>query len=165
MKGRLPVTCRTSNWSEYDRLAIHILYPEDARVAELAGTRVLRQGETLHLRLELAVRGAVIAKVLKKIAWKLDGAVKSTAEALSLAMPASGKHTLSLTYTRLTGPAVLLQHDHRGAHAGRIPPSHLGAPGRTGCTAVAGLAPAADESPARADLGARDTRVLGQRPC
>lgn len=89
--------------SEYDRLAIHILYPEDARVAELAGTRVLRQGETLRLHLVLALRGALTGNVLKTVAWTLDGALKSTGDTLSIAMPLAGNYKLNLSYTDLLG--------------------------------------------------------------
>ncbi len=91
--------------SEHDRLAIHILYPEDARVAELVGTRVLRQGETLHLQLGLKVRGAVIATALKSISWQIDGVVKSTGDSVSVASLSAGKHMLRLDYTDLLGRA------------------------------------------------------------
>jgi hypothetical protein len=87
--------------SEYDRLAIHILYPENERTAELAGSRVLRQGETLRLHLVLALRGALTNKVLKNIAWKVNGAVKSNGDSLVMAMPKPGNYTLSLSYTDL----------------------------------------------------------------
>lgn len=91
--------------SEYDRLAIHILYPEDARVAELVGTRVLRQGEPLHLQLGLKVRGAVIATALKSMAWTLDGVVKSTGDSVSINGLSVGQHMLRLDYTDLLGRA------------------------------------------------------------
>ncbi|MFN9635571.1 MAG: hypothetical protein ACK55D_02505 [Synechococcaceae cyanobacterium] len=89
--------------SEYDRLAIHILYPEADRVAELAGTRVLRQGDTLRLQLVLALRGATIAKVLPSIAWSVNGVVRSTGDSLVMKMPTAGVYTVKLTYADFRG--------------------------------------------------------------
>lgn len=89
--------------SEHDRLSLHILYPEEGRVAELAGNRLVRAGETVRLDLVLALRGAVISKVLTKIEWKVNGVLRSTGSSLSLKLALPGTHRLDLAYTDFLG--------------------------------------------------------------
>ena len=85
--------------SDYDRLALHILYPETARVAELLGRRVLRTGETLSLVAQWEAAGADMAHVAKNFAWKLDGATASSTTHLTRVMPSVGTFRLDLTYS------------------------------------------------------------------
>ncbi len=85
--------------SEYDRLSVHLLYPEEGLVAELAGNRVIKTGQAIHHNLVLALRGAVINKVLKQIIWKVDGVQRSTSQALHLTLTGLGNHILELRYT------------------------------------------------------------------
>jgi hypothetical protein len=101
LKGFAPGNYANTGLSGYDRLALHILYPEDARVAELLGRRVLRTGETLDLVAQWEAAGADMAHVAKNFAWKLDGATASTTTRLKRVMPAAGTFRLELTHADL----------------------------------------------------------------
>ena len=62
-KSTLPNCQQTgSNYSQagftgYDKLAVHIMYPEDGRAVEFLGNTVVRTGETLPTRIILADLG------------------------------------------------------------------------------------------------------------
>lgn len=101
MEGFAPGNYANTGLSALDRLALHILYPEDARVAELLGRRVLRTGETLDLVAQWEAAGADMTRVAKNFAWKLDGATASTTTRLKRVMPAAGTFRLDLTHADL----------------------------------------------------------------
>lgn len=62
-----------SNFTDYDRLALHILYPEDQRVAEFVGTTVIRESELLRLKSAWMERGANINFVASDFIWEIAG--------------------------------------------------------------------------------------------
>ncbi len=88
--------------SEADRLALHILYPEDNLVAEAFGTRVVRTGQNLSMWLSWAARGGLVEKVIPSITWKFAGNVYKT-YSLNLPMNRAGNYPLTLTYTDFMG--------------------------------------------------------------
>ncbi len=83
--------------SAWDRLALHIMYPEDVRVAEFTGKTVVKVGEPLVLRSTLTQQGAT-AFALKNFQWKVDGVVKSTGDTLNTTFAGAGTHTVQFTY-------------------------------------------------------------------
>ncbi len=83
--------------SAWDRLALHIMYPEDVRVAEFTGKTVVKVGEPLVLRSTLTQQGAT-AFALKNFQWKVDGVVKSTGDTLNITFAGAGTHTVQFTY-------------------------------------------------------------------
>ena len=87
-----------SGLSGYDRLALHILYPEANRVAELVGRRVLRTGESLNLGSLWEAAGADIAKMAKNFSWKIDNIPASTTSKVTVKMPSAGTFKLDFTY-------------------------------------------------------------------
>jgi hypothetical protein len=101
MEDFAPGNYANTGLSAYDRLALHILYPENGRVAELLGRRVLRTGETLDLVSQWEAAGADMAKAAKNFAWKLNGATASTTTRLKRVMPAAGTFRLDLTHADL----------------------------------------------------------------
>lgn len=107
--SRVPNCQQTgSNYSQagltaYDRLAVHIMYPEDARTVEFSGNTVLRAGETLQLGSAWQARGANMSFVAANWSWRVDGIQRSTAPALSLAGLAAGDHTLEIAHDDFLG--------------------------------------------------------------
>jgi hypothetical protein len=89
--------------SAYDRLALHILYPEDAKVAELIGKRVLRTGETLSLVSGWQTGGVVMPNVASNFAWKLNGTTIGTGTSVTKAMTTAGTFPLVLTHDDFLG--------------------------------------------------------------
>jgi hypothetical protein len=85
--------------SGFDRLALHILYPEANRVAELLGRRVLRTGETLNLGSQWEAAGADIARMAKNFSWKIDNILASSTSKVSVKMPSAGTFKLNFTYS------------------------------------------------------------------
>ena len=81
----------------YDRLALHLMYPEDVRVAEFTGKTVVKVGEALVLRSTLTQQGAT-AFALTNFQWKVDGVVKSTGDTLNTTFAGAGNHTVQFTY-------------------------------------------------------------------
>lgn len=59
--------------SEKDKLAVHIVYPEDEKVAEFIGNTLGIEGEKLELRFAWHVRGAIVDSVASKFVWTVDG--------------------------------------------------------------------------------------------
>jgi hypothetical protein len=117
----------------YDRLALHILYPEDNRVAEFIGRTVIRAGETLNLGSAWQARGANLSFVASNFDWKLDGVTRSTTPQLSIELRTPGSHTLQFSYSDFlgrnysyTGPVRVLDPDDYdaqivGASAAQLP--------------------------------------------
>jgi hypothetical protein len=89
----------------YDRLALHILYPEDVRVAEFVGTTVIRAGETLNLTSAWKARGANMNFVASNYVWKLNSSTLSTSPDLAITLNTPGEYTLEFSYTDFLGRA------------------------------------------------------------
>ncbi|MBT8401694.1 MAG: hypothetical protein KJO98_14545 [Rhodothermia bacterium] len=87
-----------SGLSAWDRLAVHILYPEAAPVAELRGNLLLRLGDTLSLASAWQTRGALINNVAADFQWRINGVLVGTGPGLSIAMNTPGDHTLQYNY-------------------------------------------------------------------
>jgi hypothetical protein len=97
-----------SNYSQagltaFDRLAVHIMYPEDARMVEFYGNTVLRGGETLQLVSAWQARGANIGCVTTNRSWRVDGILRSTTPSLSLAGLTVGEHALEIAHDDFLG--------------------------------------------------------------
>lgn len=92
-----------SGFTEYDKLALHILYPEDNRVAEFVGTTVVLVNEPLNLRSAWMERGANINVVANNFLWKIDGVTLSTGPTLTAPLNSPGVYTLEFSYDDLIG--------------------------------------------------------------
>lgn len=86
-----------SGLSAYDRLALHIMYPEDVRVVEFYGNTVIRAGQPLQLTSAWHAQGAT-AFTTKNWVWKVDGVTRSTTSSLAVSGLAVGEHTLSVEH-------------------------------------------------------------------
>lgn len=66
--------------SDLDRLGLHVLYPEDERVAEYSGRTIVREGETIELLNDLKARGGIVTgnlPVALNFRWRRNGIVVS----------------------------------------------------------------------------------------
>jgi hypothetical protein len=86
-----------NGFSEKDKLALHILYPPDVRVAEFVGDTVVREGENLWLVFAWRRRGALVANVARNFEWKIDGKVVAQTPDLDRKVDV-GVHTLEYRY-------------------------------------------------------------------
>lgn len=59
--------------SAWDRLALHILYPEDNQVAEFVGTTVIRESQLLSLQSAWLARGANLNFAASNFVWHING--------------------------------------------------------------------------------------------
>lgn len=96
-----------SNYSQagltaYDRLAVHIMYPEDVRTVEFYGNTVIRSGETLQLISAWQAQGAT-SFATANWAWTIDGVVRSTAPTLAMAGLSPGEHSLEIAHDDFLG--------------------------------------------------------------
>ena len=91
--------------SAWDRLALHIMYPEDVRVAEYVGTTVIRAGELLQLQSEWQVRGANMNFVASSFSWDLNGLTVSTTPQLNLTLNTPGSYVLEFGHQDFLGRA------------------------------------------------------------
>ena len=89
--------------TDYDKLSLHILYPEDNYVAEFVGTTVVKAGEPLNLTHGWAARGANMAFVVTDIKWQINGLLYSSGSTVSATLNQPGEYTLRLTYTDFLG--------------------------------------------------------------
>jgi Astacin (Peptidase family M12A) len=87
----------------YDKLAVHIMYPEDVRTVEFYGDTVIRTGETLQLVSAWQTQGANMGFVASNWQWWVDGVLRSTSSSLSLAGLGAGAHTLSASHDDFLG--------------------------------------------------------------
>lgn len=97
-----------SNYSDegftaYDKLALHIMYPEDVRVAEYVGSTVVQAGSTLQLQSAWKARGANMGFAAGNFIWQLNGVTESTTPDLIKVMNTPGTYPLSLTHTDFLG--------------------------------------------------------------
>lgn len=97
--------------SDWDRLGLHILYPENNRAAEYIGTTVVRQFSTLVLQSDWKARGAYFnpaAPVAHNFSWqqKIGSGpyvTVSTTPDLVMAMNDAGDHQFRLSYDDFLG--------------------------------------------------------------
>ena len=85
--------------SHWDQLALHILYPEDNRVAEFVGNTVVPTDGELNLQSSWLVKGANIDFVAHSFVWRLNGQIVSTVPALYMNAPAAGDYLLEFFYS------------------------------------------------------------------
>jgi len=95
--GQTGTNYSNAGFTAYDRLALHIMYPEDVRVAEFTGNTVVKTGEPLVLRSTWTQAGAT-SYAVKNFQWRVDGVVKSTGDTLNITFAGPGNHTLQFTY-------------------------------------------------------------------
>lgn len=95
--GQTGTNYSNDGFTAYDRLALHIMYPEDVRVAEFTGKTVVKVGEPLVLRSTLTQQGAT-AFALKNFRWKVDGVTQSSSDTLNTTFASAGAHTVQFTY-------------------------------------------------------------------
>ena len=88
--------------SDRDRLAVHILYPEDVQVAEFVGTTVVTTNANLVLGSAWKQRGAVLDFVANDFSWKILGNVVATSPDLNTHLSA-GDYTLQYAYKDFLG--------------------------------------------------------------
>lgn len=86
-----------AGFTAYDRLALHLMYPEDVRVAEFTGKTVVRVGEPVALRSTVTQQGAT-GFAVNNFQWRVDGVLKSTSDSLNLTFAAPGDHTFQFSY-------------------------------------------------------------------
>jgi hypothetical protein len=96
-----------TGFSALDKLALHILYPEDNRVAEFIGQTVIPAGDTLSLQAAWGVRGANINYVAKNFSWDLSLGIllvgSSASSSFNIPLSNPGKYTLLFSYDDLLG--------------------------------------------------------------
>lgn len=83
--------------SLWDELALHIMYPEDKKVAEISGRIVVRSTEQLRLSSTWKVRGANMSFAAKNFLWRINGANVGNSNSLQTVLPV-GTHQLSVTH-------------------------------------------------------------------
>ncbi|QSQ25816.1 hypothetical protein JY651_13175 [Pyxidicoccus parkwayensis] len=91
-----------SGLSAWDQLALHILYPEPVRVAELVGRTVIRTTEPLNLSSSWGSRGATLSVVASSFAWSLGGINYSSSSNLSTWLGA-GTYSLQFSHADFLG--------------------------------------------------------------
>lgn len=88
--------------STWDQLALHILYPEPVRVAELVGRTVIRTTEALNLTSAWGWRGATLPVVASGFSWTLSGITYSSSSGLSTWLGA-GTYPLQFSHSDFLG--------------------------------------------------------------
>lgn len=137
--------------STWDRLGLHILYPQAARVAEATGTKVAPTSGSFRFRSTWAARGALLPAVLSgPLDWRVDGSPVGSAASIELSRPL-GEDTLTLAYRDFLGRdfsyATRLRSLSPPQFAGTmaaliaiVPEPGAGLPGVAALLALAGLA-------------------------
>jgi Astacin (Peptidase family M12A) len=89
--------------SAFDQLAIRILYPHEARVAEFRGATVVKAGEPVTLRNEWGALGALTKNVLKKSSWRVRQGgttiVQQATTDFSFTFQTAGDYTVEYSFT------------------------------------------------------------------
>jgi hypothetical protein len=88
--------------SEFDRLAVHILYPESVLVAEFVGTTVVRSTDAIALRSAWEARGANLAFVAGNFRWNIPGVLTRLSPDLNATLPV-GTYTLQFSHSDFLG--------------------------------------------------------------
>lgn len=91
-----------AGFTSWDKLALHIMYPEDTRVVEFFGNVVIRAGQTLQLTSAWQAQGAT-GFATSNWTWSVDGIVRSTTPALVLGGLGLGDHTLAVAHDDFLG--------------------------------------------------------------
>lgn len=91
-----------------EKLSLHFMYPEDARVAEYLGRTVLRAGESATLVALWPARGAsrTTHPMITQYEWRVDGQVRASgpsSPSVTVAFPQAGQHQLRLSYVDFAG--------------------------------------------------------------
>jgi hypothetical protein len=99
-----------SGFSDLDRLALRILYPEDLRVAEISGVRVVRAGTPVELGNLWKSLGAIVnttpTSVAGRFAWTVDGVARGTTPDARLIL-GEGRHQVLYSYLDFLGRAYV----------------------------------------------------------
>lgn len=103
-----------------DKLALHMMYPEDQTVAEFWGRTVIGSTENLQLQALWKYQGAYMNFVAGSFQWSVDGTVRSTVNSMSLAGLAAGSHSLSIAYTDFLGRNYLYNGTARVSSATQL---------------------------------------------
>lgn len=90
--------------SDLDRLSAHILYPEDARVAEFVGTTVVPSTGRVVLRSAWGVRGGDLPFTATNFEWKVANTTRSTGPVLDVQL-LEGTYELRFAYSDFLGRA------------------------------------------------------------
>ncbi len=85
--------------SAWDKLAVHILYPEANRAAEFVGKTVIRSGEMLNLQSAWQWRGANTDFVAKNFQWRINGIAAGSGPSLSMRINTPGVYNLQFSYS------------------------------------------------------------------
>lgn len=91
-----------SGLSAWDRLGLHILYPQDARVAEFVGNKVASSQGSFLLVSAWAARGALLPAVTGPLAWHVGGSALGSGASVEFSR-AAGSYPLTLSYTDFLG--------------------------------------------------------------
>lgn len=86
-----------NGFSEKDKLVLHMMYPENARVAEFFGKTVIEDTEQLWLVFDWRRRGAIVENVASGFQWKIDGKPVGDKDGLDVKVP-PGRHMLEFSY-------------------------------------------------------------------
>jgi len=88
--------------SDLDKASLHVLYPEDARTAEVVGTRVVRTTEVLTLTSAWIGRQLNVPVVANSFDWRIDGLASSETSSLQMAL-GEGTHVVTLSHQDFLG--------------------------------------------------------------
>ncbi|NOZ06228.1 MAG: hypothetical protein GXP41_07750 [Chloroflexi bacterium] len=99
--GQTGTNYSNDGFTAYDKLALHIMYPEDVRVAEFTGKTVVKTGEPVVLRATWTQRGAT-SFAITNFQWRVDNLLWSTSDTLNSTF-SQGNHTLQFSYQDFLG--------------------------------------------------------------
>jgi len=103
-----PGSIGDTGFSDLDRLALRILYPENVRVAEISGMRVVRAGTPIELGNLWKTLGAIVnetpTSVASEFRWSVGGVTRSVAPDVTLTL-AEGRHRVRYTFVDMRGRA------------------------------------------------------------
>jgi hypothetical protein len=88
--------------SQWDQLALHIMYPEPVRVAELTGRTIIRTNELLSLNSAWGSRGADLSFAANGFSWRLSGITYSSSNRLTTSLGA-GTYPLQFSHADFLG--------------------------------------------------------------
>lgn len=91
-----------SGLSIWDRLGLHILYPEADLVAEAAGWSTIPSSKPLRLRSTWEIRGANMSYVASGFLWTLDGVPASKGTSVEVPLTI-GDHSLTVSHDDFLG--------------------------------------------------------------